>query len=151
MNDEEAQTLTNPNGANQWLPDPRQKLCWDFYVDPKSDSFSNAYQSALKAGYEITAAEKITSTEWFGEKRRRMNLLPKAEKVLERHLELPEQYLEDGRIDASLEGIKQKAAMFVAETQGKVEGYTKKSEVGGEIDATIRYTITRGTDNLPKD
>lgn len=47
----EEKPKTNPNGANQYLIDPRQKKCWDLYVNPKSETFGNALQSALKAGY----------------------------------------------------------------------------------------------------
>ena len=38
--------------GNQYKPDPRQALFLKHYLDPKSPTFSNALQSALKAGYE---------------------------------------------------------------------------------------------------
>lgn len=118
----------NPNGANQYQLDPRQKLCWDFYVDPRSETFGNALQSAIKAGYEETTATQITTYEWFLEKRRRLNLLPKAEKVLEETLGLPQQYDKDGLLDSGLQRVKLDAAKFVASTQGKNEGYSQKTE-----------------------
>lgn len=80
---------TNPNGANQYLLDPRQDLCWGFYVDPKSDTFSNALQSAMRAGYPQATAEKITTQIWFAEKTRQMNMLSKAERNLDKTLDLP--------------------------------------------------------------
>ena len=49
---------TNPNKANQWKLDPRQKMCWDLYIDPNSPTFGNAYRSALQAGYEENTARK---------------------------------------------------------------------------------------------
>jgi hypothetical protein len=51
----------NPNKANQYRPDPRQSLFLSYYLDPKSKTFSNALQSALKAGYEQEYAESITA------------------------------------------------------------------------------------------
>jgi hypothetical protein len=121
---------TNPNGANQYQLDPRQKLCWESYIDPKSETFGNAYQSAMKAGYEEGYAAQITTVEWFLEKVRRMNLLSKAEKVLEECLDM-NTYGEKGT-DAQLVKIKQDTAKFVAETQGKAEGYSKRTEMTGE-------------------
>lgn len=128
----EEKRKTNPNGANQFLLDPRQKLCWDNYVNPKSETFGNGLQSAIKAGYEPDYANQITTTEWFKEKVRRMNLLGKAEKVLDRHLELPEQFDDNGKLDASIERIKLDAAKFVASTQGKNEGYSTRTEQTGK-------------------
>lgn len=126
----------NPNGANQFLLDPRQKLCWEYYVNPKSETFGNALQSAIKAGYEEDYAAQITVTEWFKEKVRRLNLLGKAEKVLDETLDLPKQIDEKGKIDSSLQKVKLDAAKFVASTQGKSEGYSTKQEIdhtsGGE-------------------
>lgn len=81
---------TNPNGANQFIYDPRQALLWKFYTNVKEKStFGNAYQSALKAGYSKGTAAQITTFNWFIEKCRRMNMLDKAERVLDEALELP--------------------------------------------------------------
>lgn len=141
---------TNPNGANQYLLDPRQKECWDAYINPKSDTWSNAYKSAIKVGYEKTTALQITSEKWFIERVRRMNLLGKAEKVLEETLEIDHVIPAVGafgivvdrktkqivmEVSPAILKIKQDSAKFVAETQGKEEGYTKRSELtakGGE-------------------
>ena len=56
--------------ANQWQNSPKQKLFLSFFLNPQSDSFSNAYQSALRAGYSENTAKTITSTqrEWLTEK-----------------------------------------------------------------------------------
>ena len=80
---------SNPNGANQYLLDPRQKKCWEGYVNPTSPTFANAKQSAIAAGYEEEYANQITVAEWFVGKVRRMNLLGKAENVLEEMLDMP--------------------------------------------------------------
>jgi len=133
---------SNPNGANQFLLDPRQKLCWEFYVDPKSATFGNATQSAIRAGYETDYAEQITGTEWFKVKVRRLNMLDKAEKVLDETLEMDDMVslIIDGspfkKIDPALKKIKQDTAKFLADRLGKDEGYSTKTETdittGGE-------------------
>jgi hypothetical protein len=136
----------NPNGANQYQLDPRQLKCWEYYVDPKSETFGNAYQSALKAGYEEATAAQITSFDWFVEKRRRLNLLSKSEKVLEETLETPhivplismfgpvidkETNQPYQKVEPSILKIKQDTAKFIASTQGKNEGYSQRTEVTG--------------------
>jgi len=154
---------SNPNGANQFLLDPRQILCWDSYVDPTSATFGNATQSAIKAGYEPDYADQITTSEWFKGKVRRLNLLSKSEKVFNEVLDMPinvvdsfnrdkngEEYDEDEvqelivRTDPALIRIKLDAAKFVASTQGKDAGYSTRSEISGpnggkiEIDDNTR-------------
>lgn len=114
---------TNPNGANQYQLDPRQKLCWDFYVNPKSETFGNAYQSAMKAGYKDGSSKQITTENWFLEKCRRLNLLNKAERNLDKILDLP---LED-KANVVLD-----ASKFIAKTLGKDEGYSDRSELTGK-------------------
>ena len=39
--------------------DPRQTAFLTYYLDPKSETFSNALQSGLKAGYKQEYAENI--------------------------------------------------------------------------------------------
>lgn len=140
--------VTNPNGANQYNLDPRQKLCWEFYTNPKSETFGNAYQSAIKAGYAETSCISITSENWFQEKTRRLNMLSKAEKVLEEMLELETKTVkedEDGeqiiRVDSALVKIKQDTAKFIAERVGKAEGYSTRTEHTGAEgkDLTIKF------------
>lgn len=60
---------TNPNGANQWVADPRQQLFLQSYLNPKSSTFSNALQSGLKAGYSKEYSENITNQmpSWLAE------------------------------------------------------------------------------------
>jgi hypothetical protein len=143
----------NPNGANQYQLDPRQKLCWDLYINPKSETFSNALQSAIQAGYEPEYANQITTAEWFLGKLRRLNLLGKSEIVLEEMLDLPVhviKYQPRSRFGDDEEGededeepqsylatepqlikIKQDTAKFLAERLGKNEGYSTRSEITG--------------------
>lgn len=128
---------TNPHGANQYVLDPRQKMCWELYVNPSSETFGNGLQSALKAGYEEEYAKVITTRPWFVEKIRRLNMLSKAEKVLDETLEMStKSYKTVGENeievnDPQLLKIKQDTAKFVAERVGK-EIYSSRSEVTGK-------------------
>lgn len=115
---------TNPNGANQYQLDPRQKLCWDYYIDPKSDTFSSGRQSAIKAGYDVDYADQITTIPWFLEKLRTLNMLDKAEKNLNNFLEMEE---EDN--DTKLR-VKADITKFVAERVGKAT-YSTRQELTG--------------------
>jgi len=135
----------NPNGANQYLLDPRQKMCWNAYINPKSETFGNALQSALKAGYTDGSANKITTENWFVGRVRRLNLLEKAEKVLDETLEL-NTLTDEGKVDRGLHAIKLDAAKFVAETQGKADGYSKRSEVTGKDGETIAPILVKFID-----
>jgi hypothetical protein len=120
----------NPNGANQYQMDPRQKLCWESYINPRSETFGNATQSAIKAGYEPDYADQMTTVEWFKGKVRRLNMLGKAEKVLDETLD----YIavnEEGKVDAAVGRLKLDAAKVIATTLGKDEGYSTRSEVTG--------------------
>ena len=86
--------------GNQYVDDPRQMLFLTYYNDPKSETFSNALQSALKAGYSQEYSESITvkELEWLVEGvGRRKRILNKAEKRLEELLDT-----DDKRIVADL-------------------------------------------------
>lgn len=131
--------MTNPNGANQYVLDPRQKLCWELYTSPKSETFGNAYQSAMKAGYEEGYAAQITTAEWFLEKLRRLNMLSKAEKVLDKTLTY-EPVNEEGKIDTNLLRVQTDVAKHITNTLGKHEGYTTKVETeltGDSLNAVL--------------
>jgi len=80
---------TNPNKANQWRPDPRQDLFLSKYLDPNSPTWSNAYQSALQAGYEDEYAKALLSKmpTWLAEKVKDTQLVSKALRNLEMGLE----------------------------------------------------------------
>lgn len=126
---------SNPNGANQWVLDPRQRLCWDYYIDPDSPTFSNAYQSALKAGYEENTCLSITVQPWFKEKCGRHELFEQAEKNLSTVLNLP---IEDEKLgDRVL-----KATLFVSERLGKDKGYSTRQEVTGKDGKDLMTTLT---------
>jgi hypothetical protein len=123
---------TNPYNANQYQLDPRQKLCWDFYTDPKSETFSNGYQSALKAGYEDATATRITTFDWFIEKCSTLNMLDKAERNLNKFLEMDEDTDTKVRVKADV-------TKFVAERVGKAQ-YSARTEHTGKNGGAIEFT-----------
>lgn len=119
---------SNPNGANQYLFDPRQKLCWDLYIDPKSETFGNATQSAVKAGYEWGTANQITTVDWFLGKLRKLNMVAKAEKNLDKALETDYRDA-NGDIRSDVMRIVMDVSKTVVTTLGKDEGYSSRQEV----------------------
>ncbi len=137
---------TNPNGANQYVMDPRQKLCWESYANPNSPTFGNALQSALKAGYEEVTARQITGFPWFKEKQIRNNLLSKAEKVLDDCLELD--VMDDkGNRDNGAWKIKQDTAKFIAQARGKAEGYEDENKQTVDSLTQILNALALATSN----
>lgn len=147
---------TNPYGANQFLLDPRQAKCWAAYVDPTSKTFANAKQSAIAAGYDEEYAGQITTSQWFLVKLRRIAMVAKAEEVFHSTLNISTLVPVMGafgpivdketkepvmKIDHNLLRIQNDTAKFVAETQGKTEGYTKRTELAGKDGQPISFEI----------
>lgn len=118
---------TNPNGSNQYQADPRQKLCWQYYNDFKGETFSNAYQSAMKAGYTEGYAAQITTQDWFLERVRRNGMLSKAEKVLDKTLTY-EPVDEKGEIKVDLVRVQVDVAKHITKTLGK-EDYGESNDL----------------------
>lgn len=56
---------------NQWTANPKQETFIKHYIDPKSRTFGNTYQSALLAGYSDSYARKLSSksigNQWIGD------------------------------------------------------------------------------------
>jgi len=66
--------------GNQWQATERQLKFIDSYMDPKSDTFGNSYQSALKAGFSESYASNImkpsVGLEWVKQAYNIMKLEP---------------------------------------------------------------------------
>lgn len=112
------------------LLNPKQKLCWQYYTDPKSETFSNAKRSGIKAGFAEAYSINITQYQWFKDRTLRLNLLNKAERVLDKTLDMDTQD-ENGKEKADLLRVQNDAAKFVAKTLGKDEGYNERTEISG--------------------
>jgi hypothetical protein len=142
---------TNPNKVNQYTaPDPRQSLFLAYYLDPKSETFSNAFQSAIKAGYEDEYAKVILNKDldWLSESVKDSLLLQKAEKRLNQLLDF-EPVDEEGKIDNGLIANQMKAINLVAKGIGKAK-YSERQEVTGadgkEL-AVTGFVFKRNEDN----
>ena len=106
--------------ANQHLVDPRQSLFLENYFDPKSGTFANALQSALKAKYSQEYAEILSARmpKWLSEKVSNSYLLQKAESNIKEFLE-----------DDENKKIKADMTKFVAERMGRKKwGQNKELE-----------------------
>lgn len=108
---------------------PQQQEFKDAYLNPTSDTFGNAYKSALKAKYTDEYAKNITGqgNEWFSEILREKELLDLSEFVLKESLTMDE-YDKD-RV-AALTALKHKSAQFVLSRLGKNK-WSERTEVTG--------------------
>jgi hypothetical protein len=70
--------------ANQYETDPRQVDFLKAYLDRQSDTFANAYQSAIKVGYSEEYAKTIVSRdlEWVSDAVRDEELIQISDKNL---------------------------------------------------------------------
>lgn len=133
--------VTNPNGANATVSDPREQVCWDFYVEGLAKNGGNAYESAIKAGYAEDTARNITMNDWFKERLRKLRqkeMLSDAEKILKKTLNYSTEDLE-GNVKVDLLRVQADVAKHVTKTLGK-EDYSERSELTGKD----------GKDLLPK-
>ncbi len=134
--------------------DPRQALFHNYYNDPESETFANAYQSCMRAGFSKNYAKVILHSmpDWLsvGFTRRKKMLVP-AEKVLESTLEMDTQVEVRDKLgdivgtkkDSGLEKIKQDSAKFVAERIGK-EYWSARTELTGDKGGPIELQKIEG-------
>lgn len=106
-----------------------------YYLDPNSETFNNAYQSAIKVGYSEDYAAVITGRDlkWLSEMSEKVSdsgMLRKAEKNLDKALDIP---IEDKEIgERSL-----KASLFVTERLGKNK-WSSKQEIEHKGEVSIK-------------
>lgn len=132
----------NPNGANGTTSDPREQICWDFYVEGIAQGRENAYEAALKAGYTESSAKNITMRDWFKERLRKLEqkeMLSDAEKVLKKTLAY--QTEKDGEVNVPLLRVQADVAKTVVTTLGKDEGYSTRSEITGKDGEQLQVTV----------
>lgn len=113
--------------------DPRQINFLLYYNDPKSETYANALQSALKAGYKQEYAESITAKmpDWLAESSgRRKRMLVKAEDRLEM------------AIDSEDERVATDVSKFIAKTVGK-EHYSERTEMTGKDGKDLIVNISK--------
>lgn len=117
--------------GNQYKADPRQAEFLNHYLNPDSDTFSNALKSGLKAGYTEEYSKTITSQlpDWLSDSINSQELLYTAEKRLKQILNF-EPVDEEGKIDNSLLANQMKAISLVAKGIGKAK-YSERQEHTG--------------------
>lgn len=127
------------NGAT--LVDPRQEICWKYYVESFVAGNPNISSSAVKAGFGEAYALKIGQMKWFKDKvkkLKRSNLLTLAERNLEDILNMSytTRKMKDGEmyeeIDTDVLRIVLDTSKTVVKSLGKDEGYSERSEVTGK-------------------
>lgn len=126
---------------------PQQEAFLSYYTNPNSDTFGNALQSALKANYSQEYSESITAKmpDWLAENVGDMKRLKKAEKVLDRTLEL-DAINEEGKVDTQVLKIQTDVAKFVGSTIGKSK-YSTRQELTGKDGGSIEINIVKYEDN----
>jgi phage terminase small subunit len=125
--------------SNQNTSDPREQLCWDFYLEKLSQGVTNAYQSAVEAGYSVSHAENITLQGWFKErlaKLKRKEMLSKAERNLDKILDFKMTDDED-KVNTPVANLVATVSTTITKTLGKDEGYSDRTEHTGKNGGAI--------------
>lgn len=131
--------------ANQYLVDPRQALFFSYYIDPKSPTFSNALQSALRAGYAQEYAESLTAQmpKWLSESLGEMSMLAKAEKNLNKVLDLNTELGDTGLHSDKLLRIQADVSKFIAERLGRKKYGESEKPSGNTLNINV-FTSEQG-------
>lgn len=132
---------------------PQQENFLAYYTDPRSDTFSNALQSGLKAGYTQEYSESITAQlpDWLSESLGDIKRLRLAEKRLDQILGL-EPIDDEGKVDNGLIANQMKAINLVAKGIGKAK-YSERAELTGKDGADLPTPLLAyvRTNNSPEE
>lgn len=140
---EQHNNQSNPNGANGTTSDPREQICWDFYVESVIKGEVNAYASAIKAKYSEDHARNITMQGWFKERLEdleRKDMLSKAEKKLAKTLTY-EVENKEGEVRTDLLRIQVDVSKHLTSTLGKNKGYSTKTESDINLNGNLKTII----------
>lgn len=121
---------------------PQQERFLDYYTNPKSETFSVATQSAIKAEYSENYANNITGLmpDWLFENIGDMKRLRKAEKNLDEVQNLTI-YNDEGKLDINIVDKRTKVDMFIAERLNKSK-YSTRTEKTGKDGKDLNINIT---------
>lgn len=127
---------------------PQQELFIANYTNPKSETFGNAKQTALKVGYSLDYAENITALmpDWLSDNIGLLKRLKKAEKVLDETLEMDTRDPTTNKVDSSLQKTKADVAKFIASTVGK-STYSTRTELTGKNGEELKINVVNYGDN----
>lgn len=117
---------------------PQQELFLKCLLDPKSETFGNYRQSAMKAGYSQDYADNISvqMPKWLNDALGKSRFVQKAEKNLDIAL--------DGLLDDPEKGgkpIQWKATEMALRTLKKEE-YSERQELTGKDGETLQMPVT---------
>lgn len=121
---------------------PRHIEFLKYWLDPKSETFDNVKQSAIKAGYSESYADSLTAfgLKWLEEaKKRQKKMLEKAERNLDKALDFSDD-------DEKKLGIKYDVSKFVAKTLGKKD-YSERTEHTGKDGTELSIKVINYGDN----
>lgn len=112
----------------QRIQSPLQIMFWSNYIQPSTETFGNAYKSAIVAGYTDESARNVTTKQWFKHGENYYHeLLQQAEKVLleDLRMDIWEEVIYKGmktgerRINPNLARLRSEMARFVCLTIGR--------------------------------
>lgn len=148
--------------ANQYKVDPRQALFLEYYFDPNSETFSNAAQSAIRAGFSKRYAANITHLlpTWLSESIGDQYLIRRAEQNLKEFVEMDTRQPvitmvgqlidKDGnpvmKENPNLKRIKADVTKFTLERLNKAK-YSARTELAGKDGKNLVFTVTRDNDS----
>ena len=121
--------------------DPRQTKFLAYYTDPQSETFSNGYQSAVKAGFSSGSANQIVSSmpDWLKDNIKYDKMLNQAERNLDMFV-----------TDCEDDKIKLDATKFVAGRLGKARWAEKIENIGDKDRIEVIITDFKNTDHYKK-
>lgn len=136
--------------GNQYKPDPRQADFLVNYLDRKSPTFANAYQSAIKAGFTEEYAKTIISRdlEWISESVRSESMVQKAEKNLDKILGM-DAVSDEGKVDTGLLKVVADTSKFVTERLAKDKYSSKQvTEHTGKVELVDNSELDKLAEDL---
>jgi hypothetical protein len=111
--------------------DPRQALFIKFYTDPKSDTFANQEQSAIRAGYSETYAHVISGAkpDWLTENiQNTVHMVQRAERNLKKYLEIELDTTDTSKGNIDLAKIQTDVSKFILKNLARGK-YSEDKEV----------------------
>ena len=123
------------------LLNPQQEQFLALYTNPKSETFANAVQSALKAGYTENYANNITGLmpDWLFENIGDLRRLRKAESILDKTMDM-DPVGPDGKVDSALLSNQLKASTLILKGPGKAK-YAERTEHTGSGGAPLTIEL----------
>jgi hypothetical protein len=129
--------------ANRYQEDPRQDLCWNYFMESVLAGKPSIHDASIKAGYTPSSARRTSQTQWFRNKKKKLQragMLKNAEKNLDDVMRLKYKGKkinvktgeEEDVIDIDTAKLVIDVSKTIVKSLGKDEGYSERSEVTGK-------------------